>query len=49
VKTRTVTLSLAQWDLLEKCLHDLAWHHGYGIGSLRSAISEQLDEEYDNE
>lgn len=45
MKTRTVTLTLSEWDLLENCLHDLAWNHGYGIGKLRSAIAEQLDEE----
>lgn len=41
----TVTLTRAEWDLLEECLRDLAWNHGYSISALRVAIREQLDEQ----
>ncbi len=41
----SVTLTRSQWAVVQDCLHDLAWAHGYAIGGVRQEISSQLDEE----
>ena len=41
----TVTLTRAEWNIVEECLRELSWNHGYAIGNIRSAIAEQLDEQ----